>query len=46
MHSLFNDKPGLANFVKIGIIAFVVLSVINLYYSIQVNKKLLDKTST
>jgi hypothetical protein len=43
MHSLFNDKPGLAGFVKVGIILFIGLSLVNLYYSIKVNRKMNEK---
>jgi hypothetical protein len=44
MHTLFEDKPAMLTFIKFGIVAFVVLSVVNLYYSIQVNKTLLNKS--
>jgi hypothetical protein len=43
MHTLFEGKPGMLTLVKIGIVAFIGLSIINLVYSIKVNRALLDK---
>lgn len=45
MHTLFEDKPVMLTLVKVGIIAFIGLSLVNLYYSIKVNRQLLNKTS-
>ncbi len=45
MHTLFKENPGLSGFVKFGIICFIGLSIINLYFSIQVNKKMNGKLS-
>jgi hypothetical protein len=44
MHTLFEDKPVMLTIVKVGIVAFIALSIANLYYSIKVNKALADKT--
>lgn len=44
MQTLFNDHPKLSTLVKVGILAFIGLSLINLYYSIKVNRALLDKS--
>jgi hypothetical protein len=44
MHTLFEGKPVLLTIVKVGIVAFIGLSLVNLYYSIKVNRALLDKT--
>jgi hypothetical protein len=44
MVDLFKDRPGIANLIKIGIIAFIGLSIINLCYSIKVNRALLNET--
>lgn len=44
MHTLFNDKPIMSTLVKVGILAFIGLSLVNLYYSIKVNRVLLSKT--
>jgi hypothetical protein len=46
MHTLFEGKPWQLTAVKIGIVAFIGLSLVNLYYSIKVNKAMLDKTKT
>lgn len=43
MQTLFNDKPVMLTLVKIGIVAFIGLSLVNLYYSIKVNRALLEK---
>lgn len=43
MHTMFDGKPVMAAFIKVAIVAFVTMSVINLYYSIKLNRKLLDK---
>jgi hypothetical protein len=43
MHTLFEGKPGMLTVVKIGLVTFIGLSIINLYFSIQVNKALLSK---
>jgi hypothetical protein len=40
MHSLFEDRPGVANMVKIGILLFLTLSMVSLYYQIKVNRAL------
>jgi hypothetical protein len=44
MQTLFEDKPVMLTIVKVGIIAFIGLSLVNLYYSIKVNRALLNKT--
>jgi len=46
MNTLFADKPKLTMFVKVAFVAFIALSIVNLYYSIKVNRELLKKTST
>jgi hypothetical protein len=43
MHTLFADKPALANAVKVGILLFIGLSLVNLYYSIKINKALNER---
>ena len=43
MHRLFEDKPIVSNLIKLGFIAFIGFSLVNLYYSIKVNRDLLDK---
>lgn len=40
MTTLFEDKPGVANMVKIGILLFISLSLVSLYYQIKVNRAL------
>lgn len=44
MHTFFEDKPLMQTVVKISIVAFIGLSILNLYYSIKVNRALLQKT--
>ena len=46
MLTLFERKPIMLTLVKIGIAAYIVLSLVNLYYSIKVNKALTDKSKT
>lgn len=43
MHKLFEGHPKLMTAVKVGIVVFISLSLVNLYYSIQINRKLLAK---
>jgi hypothetical protein len=43
MHTLFEGKPAMQTLVKVGIVAFITLSLINLYYSIKVNKALCNE---
>ena len=43
MHTLFADKPALATAVKVGILLFIGLSMVNLYYSIKINKSLNER---
>lgn len=43
MQTLFEGKPAVLTIVKIGIVAFIALSLVNLYYSIKVNRALLKK---
>ena len=43
MDGFFKDTPGLSSVVKFAIVAFIGLSLVNLYYSIRLNRKLLDK---
>jgi hypothetical protein len=43
MHTLFEGKPAMLNIVKIGIVAFIGLSLVNLYYSIKLNRAMLRK---
>jgi len=43
MPTTFADKPGLSTFVNVAILIFIGLSVVNLYYSIKVNKAILNK---
>jgi hypothetical protein len=43
MQTLFEDRPVMLTLVKIGIVAFIGLSLVNLYLSIKVNQKLLAK---
>lgn len=43
MHTLFADKPALATLVKAGILLFIGLSLVNLYYSIRINKALNER---
>lgn len=43
MHSLFEGKPAELAAIKVMIIAFFALSLVNLYYSIKVNRALLKK---
>jgi hypothetical protein len=46
MHTLFEGKPGMLTFIKIGIVAFITLSVINLCLTIKINKAIIDKEKT
>ena len=43
MHTFFKDEPVLLPVVRVAIIAFLVLSIANLYYSIKINKEMADK---
>jgi hypothetical protein len=45
MPTTFADRPGLSTFVNVAILVFIGLSVINLYYSIKVNKSILNKAA-
>jgi hypothetical protein len=38
MQTLFKDTPGMANLIKGAIIVFFVLSIVNLCYSIKINR--------
>jgi hypothetical protein len=40
MHTLFKDNPGVVFLVKVGIIAFISLSIVNLCYQIKIARKL------
>jgi hypothetical protein len=43
MHTLYEGKPLQLTLIKLGIALFIGLSLVNLYYSIKVNKAALDK---
>ena len=43
MHTLFEGKPWQLTMVKIAIVAFLGLSIVNLYYNIKINKVIADK---
>jgi len=43
MHTLFEGKPAILTIVKIGIVAFIGLSIVNLYFSIKLNRAMLKK---
>jgi hypothetical protein len=45
MHTLFEGKPWQLTLVKVGIVAFLALSIVNLYYNIKINKAIADKQS-
>jgi hypothetical protein len=42
MDGFFKDKPVLVPLVRLAIIAFIGLSLINLYYSVKVNRALAE----
>jgi hypothetical protein len=46
MYTLFEGNPKMLILVKVGLVAFITLSIINLYFSIKVNKALADKNKT
>ena len=46
MKSLFEHEPWQMTAFKIAFVVFIGLSIVNLYYSIQLNKKSLDKAGT
>lgn len=43
MQSLFDGKPVQLTLFRLAIVAFIGLSLVNLYYSIKVNRAMLDK---
>jgi hypothetical protein len=45
MHTLFEGKPWQLTLVKLGVIAFIGLSLVNLYLSIKINREILKKDS-
>lgn len=45
MKSLFEHEPWQMVTFKIAFVVFIGLSIVNLYYSIQLNKKSLDKAA-
>lgn len=43
MHSLFEGKPAELTAFKVVIVTFLALSLVNLYYNIKLNRKLLKE---
>ena len=45
MMTMFEGKPGLANVIRFGFVVFIGLSLVNLYYSIKINRAMDKKMS-